>query len=92
VGLINQAPTINLDFMNQSLQNQKVGLINQAPTEELNPYRNDQAVGLIDQIPTLRNMKCDKLVKLYADLPRKDIRLLTTTTEAGLMNQTPTIN
>jgi len=30
-----------------------VGLINQAPTEELNPYRNDQAVGLMNQAPTL---------------------------------------
>ncbi len=30
--LINQAPTINLDFMNQSLQNQQEGLINQAPS------------------------------------------------------------
>jgi hypothetical protein len=28
----NQAPTINLDFMNQSLQNQAVGLINKTPS------------------------------------------------------------
>ena len=27
--------------------------------------------------PNTRSLKCDKLVKLYADLPRKDIRLLT---------------
>jgi len=36
-------------------------------------------------------MKCDKLVKLYADLPRKDIRLLTTTTDVGLIYQAPTL-
>ncbi len=28
----NQTPTINLDFMNQSLQNQQVGLINRTPS------------------------------------------------------------
>jgi len=32
-----------------------VGLINQTPTEESNPYRNNQQVGLMNQAP-IRNV------------------------------------
>ncbi len=61
-GLINQTPTQEKPYAYirkfKTVQFiyifEKVGLMNLAPTEESNSCRDDQMVGLINQIPTQR--------------------------------------